>query len=210
MEHLPRRRLPVRIPTEAAHRQLTRVSVTVRVFRALAAWIASVGPRSRSAQPPLGRRFERVHLPCCWIEIEPAPSAPVAVLVDGFAGTAQMVHREALETSEPEAGNPEFSYPLDAATTVELARQAILMARLGRRLHGTGVPAEPAALHPTAVLSYPYEVLHFPRGRRRDFRMFDLVTGRPAGPLVRLAFVQALRQAGSAATASGAGAIPAR
>ncbi|MBX3747247.1 MAG: hypothetical protein KF833_18215 [Verrucomicrobiae bacterium] len=195
MDHLPRRRLPVRVPIEAARQQLTRERFSVRLARALAGWIASTVRGSGLDRSLAGRGFERVHLPCCWVEIEPAPTAPLAVLVDGFARTAQVVHREALETASPEAGTPEFGYPLDAGATVELARQAILMARLGRRLHGTGVPASPAALHPTAFLSYPYEVLHFPRGRRRDFRMFDLVTGRPAGPLVRLAFVQALRQA---------------
>ena len=189
---LPRRRLPARVPPETARDRLTRERPTVRFVRALAHLVLTGLGRSRR---PTRRVYETVHLPCCWVEIEPAPAAPVAVLVDGFARTAQMVHREALETSQPHADTPEFPYPLSTEATLELASQAILNARLNRQLHGAGVPTAPAALRPTALLAYPYEVLHFPRGRRHDFRMLDLVTGRPGGPLLRLAYVQALRQA---------------
>jgi hypothetical protein len=146
-----------------------------------------------SSPDHLPTQLRLVFLPCA-IARATLPSAPdrsLRFLVHGHAQQVEVAHDETLTFTSPPPHARGFQFPLTEAATLELVSKTLTRLRLARMLRGPA--ADPLALQFEGIVLYPFWVRYFDRGRNRiDFKMLDAITGRPTGPLMRHALLQAL------------------
>ncbi len=137
------------------------------------------------------RGLELVYLPCYCAVLASGTERTIHVLVDGHEGHVSFADLARTACESCEATDEHFMPTLSAAAAIERIDRELLTLRLGRWGKAARVP--PCRECELAIVHYPYWVYYFRRRRDTlDFSMLDALTGRPAGPKAKLAFLAAL------------------